>query len=60
MKGISKMKKRIIHPDPYSQGGGRIRFHYRLHELLNAIPENGWTKDEFIKNLRPFLSQIGD
>lgn len=48
------------HPDPYSQGGGRIKFHYRLHKMLNAIPEKGMTKNKFIKLLRPFLAAIGD
>ena len=48
------------HPDPYSHGGGRIKFHYRLHRLLNMIPKNGMTKDEFIKLLRPFMAAIGD
>jgi hypothetical protein len=48
------------HPDPYSHGGGRIRFHYRLHELLNVIPTNGMTRDEFVRLLRPFMAAIGD
>ena len=48
------------HPDPYSRGGGRIAFHRRLHVLLNNIPEEGMTKDEFIRLLRPFFAAIGD
>lgn len=48
------------HPDPYSHGGGRIRFHYRLHALLNAIPADGMTKDDFIRLLRPFVAAVGD
>jgi hypothetical protein len=48
------------HPDPYSHGGGRIRFHYRLHRLLDAIPDSGMTRDDFIELLRPFLAAIGD
>lgn len=48
------------HPDPYTHGGGRIAFHRRLHELLYAIPEEGLTKDDFVKLLRPFLAYIGD
>ena len=48
------------HPDPYSAGGGRIKFHYRMHRILNAIPENGMTKDGFIKLIRPFMAAIGD
>jgi len=48
------------HPDPYTNGGGRIDFHRRLHELLHAIPEEGMNKDDFVKLLRPFLASIGD
>jgi hypothetical protein len=48
------------HPDPYSGGGGRIAFHRRLHEVLCAIPEEGMTRDEFIKLLRPFVAGVAD
>lgn len=48
------------HPDPYSKGGGRIKFNYRLQKLLHAIPEEGMTKDEFVHLLRPFVAAIGD
>jgi len=48
------------HPDPYRQGGGRIAFHRRLHEVLSSIPQDGMTRDEFIKLLRPFVAAIGD
>jgi hypothetical protein len=48
------------HPDPYSGGGGRIVFHRRLHEVLRSIPQDGMTRDEFIKLLRPFVAAIGD
>lgn len=48
------------HPDPYSGGGGRIAFHRRLHEVLYAIPEDGMTKDEFVRLLRPFVAAVGD
>jgi hypothetical protein len=48
------------HPDPYIRGGGRIAFHRRLHRLLNAIPEEGMTKDEFVRLLRPFVAAVGD
>jgi hypothetical protein len=39
------------HPDPYSHGGGRITFHYRLHKLLNAIPTNGMTRNAFMRSI---------
>jgi hypothetical protein len=48
------------HPDPYSNGGGRIAFHRRLHEVLRSIPQDGMTRDEFVKLLRPFVAAIGD
>ena len=37
------------HPDAYINGGGRIAFHRRLHRVLNAIPDEGMTKDEFFR-----------
>jgi hypothetical protein len=48
------------HPDPYIRGGGKIAFHRRLHQLLNAIPEEGMTRDEFVRVLRPFVAAVGD
>jgi hypothetical protein len=48
------------HPDPYINGGGRIAFHRRLHQVLNAIPQEGMTKDEFYRLLRPFVAGVGD
>jgi hypothetical protein len=48
------------HPDPYTHGGGRIAFHRRLHEVLRSIPQDGMTRDEFIRLLRPFVAAIGD
>jgi hypothetical protein len=48
------------HPDPYIRGGGKIAFHRRLHQLLNAIPEEGMTREEFVSLLRPFIAAVGD
>jgi len=48
------------HPEPYINGGGKIAFHHRLHHLLNAIPEGGMTREEFIRLLRPFIAAVGD
>jgi hypothetical protein len=48
------------HPDPYINGGGRIAFHRRLHRVLNAIPDEGMTRDEFYRLLRPFIAGVGD
>ena len=48
------------HPDPYTAGGGRIAFHRRLHRALNAIPDEGMTKDEFFRLMRPFVAGVSD
>ncbi len=48
------------HPDPYFAGGGRIAFHRRLHRVLNGIPEDGMSRDEFFRLLRPFVAGAGD
>jgi hypothetical protein len=48
------------HPDPYAAGGGRIAFHRRLHQALNAIPDEGMTGDEFFRLMRPFVAGVGD
>jgi hypothetical protein len=48
------------HPDPYIRGGGKIAFHRRLCQLLNAIPEEGMTRDEFLHLLYPFIAAVGD
>lgn len=48
------------HPDPYINGGGRIAFHRRLHRILNAIPDDGMTRDEFFRLVRPFVAGVGD
>jgi hypothetical protein len=48
------------HPDPYIRGGGKIAFHRRLRQFLNAIPEEGMTRDEFLRLLYPFIAAVGD
>jgi hypothetical protein len=48
------------HPGPYSGGGGRIAFHRRLQQALYAIPEEGMTKNEFLRLLRPLVAGVGD
>jgi hypothetical protein len=48
------------HPDPYTRGGGKIAYHRRLQRLLNAIPKEGMTKNEFIRLLRPFVAAVRD
>jgi hypothetical protein len=48
------------HPDPYLNGGGKIAFHRRFHEVLGRIPEQGMTAGEFLALLQPFVAAIGD
>ena len=48
------------HPDPYVRGGGKIAFHRRLQEVLNAIPPEGLTQYDFFRLLRPFVAAVGD
>lgn len=48
------------HPDPYLFGGGKIAFHRRFRDLLEAIPDDGMEVNDYATLLLPFLSQIGD
>jgi hypothetical protein len=48
------------HPDPYVNGGGKIAFHRRFHELLGKIPEDGMTTTDFLGLVQPFVAAIGD
>ncbi|RPH34151.1 MAG: hypothetical protein EHM93_01995 [Bacteroidales bacterium] len=48
------------HPDPYFAGGGKIAFHRRYQQMLNAIPKEGLTKKEFYSAIIAFLANIGD
>jgi len=48
------------HPDPYSNGGGKIAFHRRFQKVLRSIPEGGMTQRQFYDILLPLVSAIGD
>lgn len=48
------------HPDPYSQGGGKIAFHRSMQNLIRTIPDEGLTKSEFYRHICPFLAAVGD
>ena len=48
------------HPDPFVRGGGRIPFFRRLGSILNAIPDEGMTADDFVRLLRPLVASVGD
>ncbi|MEX1312359.1 MAG: hypothetical protein AB1Z65_18210, partial [Candidatus Sulfomarinibacteraceae bacterium] len=48
------------HPDPYINGGGKIAFHRRFHDLLEQIPADGMSRDQFLGLLGPFVAAVGD
>jgi hypothetical protein len=48
------------HPDPYINGAGKIAFHRRLQNTLQAIPAEGMTLNEFYKLLLPFVAAVRD
>jgi len=48
------------HPDPYVNGGGKMRYHCRLQTLIRDVPSGGMTKQEFLFHVQPFLAIIGD
>ncbi len=50
----------LAHPDPYIRGGGKIAFHRRFQEILQAIPDEGMTKEEYYKLLLPFIAAVRD
>lgn len=49
-----------IHPDPYRYSGGKVAFHRRFQNILQSIPQQGMSKDDFIRLLRPFIASIAD
>ncbi len=48
------------HPDPYLRMGGKIAFHRHAQQILNAIPAEGMTANEFTALLCPFVAAIKD
>ena len=48
------------HPDPFLRCGGRIEFYRVVNAILNAIPEEGMSKEGFMRLLRPLVAAIGD
>jgi len=48
------------HPDPYINGGGKIKFHQKFQKILNSIPESGMSKSEFFRLIGPFAASVGD
>ncbi|UCE22769.1 MAG: hypothetical protein JSV46_11335 [Candidatus Aminicenantes bacterium] len=48
------------HPDPYLYSGGKVAFHRRFQDMLQSIPQQGMSKDDFLRLLRPFVAAIRD
>ena len=48
------------HPDPYSNGGGKVAFQRRRQELLQNIPAEGMTAECFYRLLLPFVASLRD
>jgi len=48
------------HPDPFLRCGGRIAFYRTLQDVLEAIPEEGMSRDKFLRLLRPLVAIVGD
>ncbi|MEI6614623.1 MAG: hypothetical protein WCL37_06980, partial [Chrysiogenales bacterium] len=48
------------HPDPYSNGGGKVAFQRRRQELLQNIPAEGMTTERFYRLLLPFVASLHD
>jgi len=48
------------HPDPFVHCGGRIAFYRALQDVLEAIPEGGMSRDDFVRLIRPLVAMVGD
>jgi len=48
------------HPDPFLRCGGRIAFYRALQDVLEAIPEEGMSRDAFLRLIRPLVATVGD
>ena len=49
-----------VHPQPYLKSGGKMAFHRRYQNILNAIPETGMSREDFRALLSPLLAAVGD
>jgi len=49
-----------MHPDPYYYSGGKVVFHRRFQSILQTIPGEGMSKDEYITLIRPLIASISD
>ncbi len=49
-----------MHPDPYYYSGGKVEFHRKFQAVLQSIPSEGMSRDEFIRLIRPLIASISD
>ena len=49
-----------IHPDPYRYSGGKVAFHRRFQDALQAIPAEGMSREDFFRLWTPFVAAIRD
>jgi hypothetical protein len=49
-----------VHPDPYRYSGGKVALHRRFQDMLQSLPSQGMSKDDFLLLLRPFVAAIKD
>jgi hypothetical protein len=59
---ISQLLRSIsgIHPDPYTGGGGPLKFHRAVSEVLLAVPSRGWSRWELLQRLRRIVALLRD
>ena len=50
----------LTHPDPYQHGGGKVAFHRKMQDIIQTIPKDGLTKEEFYRHICPLLASVGD
>jgi len=49
-----------VHPQPYLKSGGKIAFHGLFQSILNAIPADGMSREDFRGLLSPLVAAAGD
>ena len=49
-----------IHPDPYRYSGGKVAFHRRFQDTLQATPAEGMSREDFFRLWTPFVAAIRD
>ncbi len=50
----------LTHPDPYQHSGGKVAFNRKMQDIIQTIPKDGLTKEEFYRHICPLLASVGD